>query len=386
VYKFSQDGNKVPDVDKSPPPLAANDMSCWLGVASNLLAGAGWGNNASAQQNADVIYNQLTTHFTKLLTGRCELAINWWLINYGQNPNAPDANFYNPTGSYTDVTHFFAGGGLSAGTYNFLLDELVRCQYVAVSVDTFTDVGHELTLVGGNKTNLQTNPPPQVTTVWHDTDDAPAGDNPMQSVFLNDAQKTWYIKYPGIGGNGWLAQDYTTLCPGLHKPQAAIENYDVAWHKDMIPPDGNWVTRFHVAGAKAGTYAQPKWDPLDPNHKVILGNEVIANNYKEIWLLVDYSDRIAGRNEQILLFDDAAHLQWAPTVTDSNDHGQTLYYWQLDYQPASESILFPSDAYFTLNGNVLDWNVATLCVPEPCAVALILSGAAVMALRRRRVR
>jgi hypothetical protein len=142
-----------------------------------------------------------------------------------------------------------------------------------------------------------------------------------------------------------------------------------------------------VAGAKAKTYAGPRWDPQDPNHKVIIGNEVIENNHKEIWLLVDYLDRNPNRNEQILLFDDALGLQWAPTtVTDSNDGGQTLYYWQLTYQPASESILFPTEAYFTLNDYVKDWDVATLCIPEPGSMALIVAGAAAIALRRRRPR
>jgi hypothetical protein len=387
VYKNSQDGTAIPDVDKTPPPPANLDMSCWLGVASNVLAGAGWGQAGNtAQQNAAAIYGHLTNHFTKLQTGSSELAIDWWLINYGLNFNAPDVNYYNPVGSYTDVTHLFVGGGLTAGDYNFLLNELTRCQYVAVSVDTFTEVGHEMTLVGGNKANLQAVPPPPVTTVWHDTDDGLAGDDPMQSVFLNDGHGTWYVRYPGIGGNGWLAQDYTTLCPGLHKPKAAIENYDAAWYKDIN--NGSWETTFHTAGEMKDSYAKPAWDPQDPNHKVIIGNLALTENYKEIWLLVDYNDRVAnrGQGEQILLFDNDLNLQWAPTtITDSNDGGQTLYYWKLDRQPTSESILFPNDAYYTLNGYVMDWDVSTLCVPEPCVLALLVLGGAI-ALCRRRVR
>jgi hypothetical protein len=131
-------------------------------------------------------------------------------------------------------------------------------------------------------------------------------------------------------------------------------------------------------------YPAPIWDPLEPNQTVIIGNEYIKDKYKEVWLLVDYKDRDPNRAEQIILIDDAGKL-WSPTsVTDSNDGGQSLYYWELDYQPHMEKIVFPNDAYMTLTDYVKDWDVSTICVPEPCTVALLGMGAMVLFRRRKR--
>ena len=98
VYKYSQpeeDLVPVPDADKpgvslgNAPP--AGDQSCWLAAAANILAGAGWGPAANTpQQNATAIYGHLTGHFTTAWAGNTALAANWWLLNYGYNPGAPD--------------------------------------------------------------------------------------------------------------------------------------------------------------------------------------------------------------------------------------------------------------------------------------------------------
>ena len=49
----------APDADKS-TPIAANDNSCWMATASNMLAGAGYGNGTSVQQRADDIYGNMS--------------------------------------------------------------------------------------------------------------------------------------------------------------------------------------------------------------------------------------------------------------------------------------------------------------------------------------
>ena len=49
----------LPDVDKEPP----GDMSCWLATASNMLAGAGYGDGTNIQERAVDLYNELIAHF-----------------------------------------------------------------------------------------------------------------------------------------------------------------------------------------------------------------------------------------------------------------------------------------------------------------------------------
>jgi hypothetical protein len=98
---------------------------------------------------------------------------------------------------------------------------------------------------------------------------------------------------------------------------------------------------------------------------------------KEIYLLVDYFDRVPDRDTLELLtlkvVDPAGvEVTLGPTsVTSSEDDGQLLFVWKLDFQPNSEQIIFPDAKYQTLLGNVKDWDVATKCVPEPGALILL---------------
>ena len=47
-----------PDVDKIKP-----DLTCWLATAANMLAAAGYGSGADAQEKAEGIYMQLKKQF-----------------------------------------------------------------------------------------------------------------------------------------------------------------------------------------------------------------------------------------------------------------------------------------------------------------------------------
>lgn len=385
VYKWSQVGeppDAVPDVNKNPatPPP---DNTCWLGVAANMLAGAGWGlSGATAQQNADAIYGQLTAHFGTLQPGWEERAINWWLLNYGYNPNAPDIQYYAPTRTYNDVTH--VERTLTAADYDFLLDELARCQYVGVSFmdPANVEVGHAMTLVGGNYSMLRQPPPnvPPQVAVWHDTDDGLVGDNAMTNRW--GPGNNWYVDYwktPENPNDDFLAENYTTLCPGLQKPREAIENYDVAFYKDMEPATGMWFNTFRVAGKQP--FAVPHWESDYLTLHVY--NEENPDLQKKIYLLVDYLDRDNGIDPGVLLITEEDFNGIAPThVTFSADLGQILFEWDLTYQPEEEWIRFPSIWYHDLAGDVKDFNIATICVPEPATMALLALGG--IALLRRR--
>ncbi len=383
VYKNSQDGTPIPDVDKVPFPPVQGDNSCWLAAAANLLGAAGFG-PGNAQANATAIYGHLVGNFGKANCGRCELAINWWLLNYGYNPNAVDPNYYNPGVTYNDVTviHYEwpgplpgAGAGQQNGmfTYDFLLDELDDDQYVAVQWELDTGY-HCVTLVGGDYSvgGVWTG-----QSVWHDSDRTTAGtaDDP-------------YFNGPNENG-GWRLVNYPTnwapksviLCPGLQKPVGAIENWDYARFMDKHA-DGSEFVNDRLAGTNADYFGWPNWED---DTTLWIPNEHVPDLYKVVTLLVDYTDRDNDTDPGIVLeLPDGTTV--TPEARYSADFGQILLRWDLDDQPDWEKIIFPDDNYLNLTGDVKDWDVAFRCVPEPATMLLFGIGVLVLALRRRRVR
>jgi len=368
----------VPDVDKQgvPPQPNPGDNSCWQATAANLLGGAGYGTGGDPQARADSIYATLTADLGTGNLGQTARAINYWLHMYGKNPASAE---YQPDNTYTDVTDF--SGLVTANDYDFLLDELVRCQYVAVSFD---QPAHTMTLVGGIKESIL---PGGSFSLWHDSDrdvGSPAPGTPDDDKYNNDfiTNGRWDLPgYPMFFANG-----YTTLCPGLNKPEDAVRNYDVAYFRQgqtLATPD------FRVAGEFADggqdDFDAPYW--LQESSIVHIDNEFIPGQYKEVWLLVDYIDRVPDRAlQETILLRDCALCEYEPTsVTASKDDGQLLFYWELPHQPDWEEIIFPDARYVNLTGDVKDWNLATICLPEPTTIALLgMGGLTLLKYRRKR--
>lgn len=405
IYKYSQpEVNKVaiPDVDK-PVMGDPNDMSCWMACAANILGASGYGVgvavlNPTPQQRAVHIYNQLRNDLGFTNRGYCEQAVNYWLYTYGKNPDNNTGD-YLPTNPYTDVTAQRRALNLTnpgiRNDYDFLLGELARCQYVTVS---FSNPEHCITLVGGNYWGNPNNRPDGNRSIWHDSDrDMPdtvvSGDD---DVYINaaDTSQNWILSdYVTTYANG-----YVTLCPGLNKPQYAVDYYDVAYYRIDDNQDGVWEPDFRVHGQMGANYAGPKW--LPDNNIVEIGNEEISGWEKDVWLLVDYIDQVPGRQADIklrVMNDEGTLEDLDPTsVTPSEDNGQLLFHWDLDFQPGWEQLVFPNEEYRYLydpsgqgpRSDVKDWNVATYCaeIPEPTSLTLMtlaLAGAAWMRRRQR---
>ena len=369
----------VPDVDKPGVPggVPPTDLSCWMAAASNLLGGAGYGTGATAQARADNIYQTLVSDLGNTKAGQVGRAVNYWLYTYGKNPDSAE---YQPNNTYTDVTMY--NNLLGAADYDFLLDELTRCQYVAVNFDQ--PAPHAMTLVGGNKESLN---PGMSQSIWHDSDNDQGGTN--DDIYANVF---------GANPNRWdltgylmWANGYTTLCPGLNKPEEAVRNYDVAYYRQGPP----MTPGLRVAGEKANDYAPPTWE-TDRGWALVVGNEEMPDPWhKDVYLLVDYTDRdntyfietpagVEVATDKDIVLDLGTGEQLAPTATVSADKGQILYHWELDHQPAWERIVFPNADYYNLSGDVKDWNLATRCVPEPASLSLIVLGGLMLLRRKRR--
>lgn len=435
VEKNSQDGTAIPDVDKAGiqqgmgvrdgnPGPAGDDYGCWAATAANVLGGAGWGINGTAQQKADQIYQDLINNF-KVAAGDTYLtaagsgfgATKWWVHNIGLD-QADSGNGYTPGATYVNFRR--VERTLLESDYNYLLNELDRCQYAGVSWWTGGDTGHSMTLVGGNYgPNGPIQPPTQPQeSIWHNSDEEGIGlDDEFYANpnFAAGSDKTWKLDYwetPQNPNDDWIAEGYFTACPGVPKPVNAIDTFDV--HRyiglagDPTDPDQNGVLDYEeeiqqtTTGQEYGNYAfpaggtEPYWEDQAAEPTLFLPNESVQDKYKKLYILVDFNDPLVGPEPNppdIQVFDDDDVAVPLDSAEWSSDLGQVLLTYVFEDQPDFEKIVFPSDEYVDLMNapvgetyNVLEWNIATECVPEPATMALLACGAGVLVWRRRRRR
>ncbi|NTU50129.1 MAG: hypothetical protein HGA87_04460 [Desulfobulbaceae bacterium] len=231
------------DADKT---FLNNNNSCYLATASNMLAGAGYGNGTTVQARADNIYQQLIAQFGTASGGWADAAVSWWL----SSPN----NVWT-TNPYTVVTVY---GNKSpkypwadANGAQFIGNELRTCHFVGLSIswpDNSPGVigsgGHAITAWGdnlGNSSSISSNPT-QVRVTDSDTDNG--GD---VQVYTYDAYTNpnpgganegngWYFNYdnnhPYIKHIATLSP--TTSSTGTENIQRVIGSYKV--HQDQEKP------------------------------------------------------------------------------------------------------------------------------------------------------
>lgn len=79
----------------------------------------------------------------------------------------------------------------------------------------------------------------------------------------------------------------------------AARNYDIAWMRTDTDKNGVWDTTFYASGVQKQNYGAPVWS--NDNVTVRIFNEEALNLQKDVYLLVDYIDRVPGRAQNILL-------------------------------------------------------------------------------------
>lgn len=274
-FPVSADWQKMdppPDVDKAAhhsPPLWP--PTCWMATASNMLAGAGYGNGATVQARADDIYLDMVAHYGTRKSGWTDTAIRWWLRS---------GNNIWPSNPYDVVTVY--GNKIpkrpwrnSDGARD-IANSLRRCQFVGLSISWPTcggsigTDGHAITCWGDDKTSgiLCGGSPTQVIVTDSDrdtggdvqtytydlyTDPNPTGCNEGNGWYFNFNDNHPYIKHivtlcsadePGdhtqtqkITGSYRIHQDNSDItATDLHYKVGAV--VDILSYKTTI----NWST------------------------------------------------------------------------------------------------------------------------------------------------
>lgn len=217
--------NPPPDADKT---FVAGNNSCYLATASNMLAGAGYGNGTTVQTRATGIYNQLITQFGTANGGWADAALTWWLSS---------ANNTWTTNPYTLVTVYGNKSKIpwpDANGAKFIGNELRGTDFVGLSISwpqagsTEGTGGHAITAWGdlsGRSKSISANPGAVRVT---DSDNETGGD---VQQYVYDA-----FTNPNPGGanhgNGWyfdydpnhpFIKHIVTLAPSGSGPGAPVQ-------------------------------------------------------------------------------------------------------------------------------------------------------------------
>jgi len=224
-----------PDADK-PTPIPSTDGSCYMATASNMLAGAGYGNGTTVQERSEDIYGNMKAHLS-MGGGWTDAAVSWWLSSsyntWASNPYTVVTVYGNKSPKYPWAN---PNGARDIGNY------LRECQMVGLSISwpisgsSIGSGGHAITAWGDNlsSSTLSVNPSNVKVT---DSDNDTGG----------DVQKYSYDSYTSPNpsgpneGNGWYF-DYDpnhpyikhiiTLCPvqnssGQTQVQKVVGSYKV---------------------------------------------------------------------------------------------------------------------------------------------------------------
>lgn len=397
LYAYSlppEDEQPVPDVNKNPLPPPPVDASCWQAAAANMLAAAGWRQAGQTPAiAAQQIYEHMTGHFGKLHPGWPEIAMTWWMYNYGYNPNRVDG-WYMPDKTYSDVLcNYGFWQALPKAEYEFLLDELGREHFAAVTwvFAAPGDPKHCMTLVGGNFPGSGNPLGPK--SVWHDSDfnGVAPGDDVYTNAFAPETEMWTLTGYePAIAGACGVA----VLGQSVERDDVwndAAADYEAAYYRDPTVGVGDpptWRPR------EAWELADPTWQRNDDNEWTILDLPVgaLPPEEQDLYLLIDFEERCYKPDDpnalpapEILLKDADGDTWLTDDIFTTEDGGQLLYIWESENGPAFDKLIFPDEDFHDLSWGVWSIEICSLglLVPEPGTLALLVLVGIPVVWRRR---
>ena len=215
-----------PDIDKdglgTSSGIAANDLTCWLATAANMLAMAGYkstnsGSNInSLQERAQDIYQDfLSWQGTITNSGWIDSALNWWLQSANNNDSENKYSLVTLYGQKTRTPWNNSNGDIEIA--NHLREGTkvgISISWPTCAPNTIGSGGHAITCVGDNLQTIEgsktyelldsSNPPTKIKVVDSDRDnilesdkyieyDYDAFNNPNPSGCNNG--NGWYFSY-----------------------------------------------------------------------------------------------------------------------------------------------------------------------------------------------
>ncbi len=341
--------NPPADVDKAGG--SGIDNSCWMATASNMLAGAGYGNGANLQDRAEDIYADMVAEYGILHGGWIDTALTWWL---GSSNNIWPSNPYQLVTVYGNkviVPWSNPDGPMDIG--NHLRD----CNFVGLSISWIDDGGHAITCWGDDGVpNLPLSGNPSLVRVT-DSDRDTGGD---VQVYNWDSYTSPNPGGPNVG-NGWYFDFSPTPNHPLLKHICVLSTVDLP---------GQHVQR--VTGSYR-IHQDRDEDATDLHYKVGTDTDILTYKTEVDWETKNPPDITeTGINWEQLdvtwYFDDnpVPYCTWIEITTEF-----VLSYWNaIQY----------SDVYFTYEGDegkffpALNWKINTPEIKKPESIHDVTGG------------
>lgn len=175
-----------PDIDKdglgTSSGIAANDLTCWLATAANMLAMAGYKstnsglNINSLQERAQDIYQDFLSWQGTITSGWIDSALNWWLQSANNNDSENKYSLVTLYGQKTRTPWNNSNGDIEIA--NHLREGTkvgISISWSTCAPNTIGSGGHAITCVGDNLQTIEgsktyelldsSNPPTKIKVV-----------------------------------------------------------------------------------------------------------------------------------------------------------------------------------------------------------------------------